>query len=95
MANAVNRRLDGPPTQGRARECARRRKQVAKELDRRLVDALYSMESSELAQLQQLDDAQTGYLEHEIARANLTADSHTKAVAQAILDAIGDDADGG
>lgn len=95
MANVVNRNLHGPPTQGRRRECERRKKQLAKERERQLVEVLYDMEQPALRQLASLDAAQTGFLEHEITRAHLTVDSHTKVVAQAILDAIGDEADGG
>src|SRR5215204_6189788 len=90
MANHVNRRLDGPPTQGRRRECERRMRQQHKEADRTLVEALDQFHERELADLAALDVAQQGFVEAQIAAANLGIDlfpDDTTAYAQAVMDA--------
>ena len=78
MANSVNRSPNGPPVQGRRRECLRRLRQQQKkrtqETERRIVEALHSLPLSVVERLAELDDAQTAYLEEEIARADIAAD---------------------
>lgn len=97
MANQVNRREDGPPTQGRARECARRLRQLAKKQEKealkQLVDVLCALTPEELARLEQLDEAQVAYLEEQvdIARAAVeTAPAGTDPTdyAKAVLKAL-------
>jgi hypothetical protein len=81
MANIVNRSQNGPPTQGRRGECARRLRQQRRREEKRakvlvgqdaeverLVHALDALAPEELARLTCLDDAQLGYLELEIDR---------------------------
>jgi hypothetical protein len=82
MANVVNRNLDGPPTQGRSRECQRRVRQRLRQEERaaeiavgedenfaHLCEALCELTPEELAQLQALDESQCAYVEDEIAQA--------------------------
>lgn len=93
MANHVNRRLDGPPTQGRRRECERRMRQQHKESDRTLVEALDQFHERELADLAALDAAQQGFLEAQIALANLGHNPEllrddTEVYAEKVLEAV-------
>ena len=89
MANNINRNLDGPPTQGRRRECLRRQRQQFRVLEKqmkpelqaranaemeRLLNALCDLPPEHVDALQALDDAQCGYVEEEIRKADLRAD---------------------
>lgn len=93
MANHVNRRLDGPPTQGRRRECERRLRQQHKETDRTLIEALDQFHERELADLAALDAAEQGFLEAQIALANLGHNPELlrddpETYARAVMDAV-------
>lgn len=78
MANVVNRNLDGPPTQGRSRECRRRLRQLARrdappplaihvtrEM-RDLVEAIQALPPEVQDGLMVLDDAELAYVENQV-----------------------------
>lgn len=79
MANMINRNLDGPPTQGRGRECRRRLRQLARQKRpdvapvpqdmRQLVSALFDVPEPLLEHMAQLDEAQLGYVEDQVETA--------------------------
>lgn len=89
--NSVNKNLGGPPTQGRKRECERRKRQMAKVQDAETVAALFDVPVEILTDMTTLDDAQLGYLEERIEEACLRADQETQTFAKSVLDALGDD----
>lgn len=95
--NVVNRRLDGPPTQGRARECARRLRQLERRQERakteRMVAVLAEMPPEELAALSRLGPAEVAYLEEQVDMADALvemapAGEEPMAYARAVLKAL-------
>lgn len=75
MGNKVNRRLDGPPVQGRTRECARRLRQRARRAEEeeteRLVHALSGLSDKEVEAMLALGEADLAYVEDQVAQADL------------------------
>lgn len=73
--NVINRNLNGPPTQGRRRECARRLRQQQKAHDRTLVEVFSEMPDDTVSALLMLDDAQCGFVEDQIEQAAVTQET--------------------
>lgn len=95
MANSVNRHADPAdrtdPTQGRRRECARRLRQMERQRQKALVKAMHTLPQDALSQMEALDDAQAGFLEHTAEQHLLTAgDASPEGYARAILAAAQD-----
>lgn len=72
--NHINRNLNGPPTQGRKRECARRLRQQQKAHDRTLIEVFSEMPDDAVSALLTLDDAQCGFVEDQIEQADVAQD---------------------